>query len=279
MTEPRGRPWAIAPGCESDARFALGKVRGLRDREPVVGAVWLEDASSRDLYMVVDGVALIGVYGLLVPDLPVHGAEFATGYNCIRIAAGAAFTDPSVKAVALCIDSTGGMVSGCFELVEHLRFAARQARKPLVSIVKDTAASAAYAIATAGDSISVPNTGGVGSIGVIRMHIDFSGALAQQGIGVNLVHSGAHKVDGNPYAPLPRAVLDEWQEDLDAYRVLFAETVAGGRPMTVQAVLETEARMYEGPVKTETARELGLVDAVLSPDDALAALTNYVRTN
>jgi signal peptide peptidase SppA len=270
------KPWALAPGCEADARFAVAKLRTMKDREPVVGAVWLDAASPADLYMQVNGVALIGVYGLLVPDLPFHGCDWATGYNCLRIAVGTALTDPSVKAVALVIDSTGGMVAGCFELVEHLKFASRQARKPIVSIVKDTAASAAYAIATAGESISVPHTGGVGSIGVIRMHMDISGALKAQGVGVSLVHSGEHKVDGNPYEPLPAAVRDEWQEDLDAYRQLFAETVAASRPMSVQAVLDTEARMYEGPLKTGLAREIGLVDAVASPDDALSALIKAV---
>jgi signal peptide peptidase SppA len=278
MTE-HYKPWAILPSVESEARTTLARLKSIRDREKISGAVWLDDAASRDLYMVVDGVALIGVFGLLVPDLPFHGATMGTGYNCIRIAAGAAFADPSVKAIALCIDSTGGMVAGCFELVEHLRFASRQAKKPIVSIVKDTAASAAYALACAGESISVPKTGGVGSIGVILMHMDMSGMLENAGVKVSLVHSGAHKVDGNPYEPLKREVRDEWQDDLDAYRLLFAETVAASRPMSVQDVLDTEARMYEGPMKTEFARDEGLVDAVASPDDALAALIKHVSTS
>ena len=43
---------------------------------------------------------------------------------------------------------------------------------------------------------------------------------------LTLIHSGQHKVDGNPYQPLPEAVQDDIQREIDVLRFLFAETVA-----------------------------------------------------
>ena len=56
-----------------------------------------------------------------------------------------------------------------------------------------------------------------------------SGALDQKGIAVTLIHAGAHKIDANPYQPLPEAVHDQMQRELEVVRFLFAETVAAGR--------------------------------------------------
>jgi ClpP class serine protease len=75
----------------------------------------------------------------------------------------------------------------------------------------------------------LPRTGAVGSIGVVALHTDMSGALDQKGIAVTLIHAGSHKIDANPYQPLPEAVHDQMQRELEVVRFLFAETVAAGR--------------------------------------------------
>ena len=55
------------------------------------------------------------------------------------------------------IDSPGGEVSGCFDLVDTI--AAARGQKPIWSIVDDCACSAAYAIASAADRIILPRDG------------------------------------------------------------------------------------------------------------------------
>jgi ClpP class serine protease len=63
-----------------------------------------------------------------------------------------------------------------------------------------------------------------------------------------LIHSGRHKVDGNPYAPLPEAVQGDIQREIDVLRFLFAETVTAGRAgrLSQEAALATEAATYRG---------------------------------
>jgi len=80
------------------------------------------------------------------------------------------------------------------------------------------------------------------------MHADLSGQLDRDGVRVTLIHAGSHKVDGNPYAPLPDAVRDDIQREIDVLRFLFAETVVAGRAgsLSQDAALTTEAAIYRG---------------------------------
>jgi len=234
------------------------------------GVCWIEDSHGNQLYEVIDGVAVIGIYGSLVPVLSFHGSEYITGYNCIRIAAATALADPDVKAIAYDVSSPGGYVSGCFELAEFLREVS--AEKPTMAIVRDLCASAAYALSSTAEIMTVPQTGAVGSIGVVRMHGDFSKMFKDWGIDITLIHSGARKVDGTPYRPLPEDVEAKWQTTVDAYRRLFADHVSAGRGIDLETVMNTEAELYDGPVNLIQARDLGLIDQIMSPDQAFAAL-------
>ena len=90
-----------------------------------------------------------------------------------------------------------------------------------------------------------------------------SGALDQKGIAVTLIHSGVHKIDANPYQPLPEAVHDQMQRELEVVRFLFAETVATGRGdrMTHAAALSTEAAVF----RWADAITAGLADELADP--------------
>jgi ClpP class serine protease len=74
----------------------------------------------------------------------------------------------------------GGEVSGCFDLVDAIY--AIRGKKPIWGILNEYAYSAGYAIASACDYVTVPRTGGVGSIGVITMHVDMSKAIDSAGL-------------------------------------------------------------------------------------------------
>lgn len=229
-----------------------------------------------------DGIAIIGLRGYLMDEYPWVGDSWATGYDAVRYQADEAFLDPDVKGIALDVRSYGGYVAGCFDLCDHL-FALKQSTgRPVVAILSEYAYSAAYAIASVADSISVPRTGGVGSIGVVCEHVNIAGALEKWGEKITLIHSGEHKIDGNPFEELPDTVRADMQADLDATRQLFAETVSRGRTtagkkLSVEDVLATEARTYDGPLMTAHAVELGLADAVLAPADAFAAFVDAIN--
>ncbi|OYZ99323.1 MAG: serine peptidase, partial [Rhodobacterales bacterium 17-64-5] len=196
-----------------------------------------------------------------------------TSYEGIAAQITAAASDPMVRGIALEIDSFGGEVAGVFDLADAIRTA--RASKPVWAFVAEHAFSAGYALASQADRIILPRTGAVGSIGVVVMHADLSGQLSDAGVTVTLIHSGAHKVDGNPYAPLPDLVRARIQAEIDNIRTLFAQTVAAGRGrrLSAEAALATEAECYRGA----EAVAAGLADEVSDPASAFAAFADVVN--
>ncbi|MCV2876357.1 S49 family peptidase [Rhodobacteraceae bacterium XHP0102] len=211
-------------------------------------------------YPVVDGIAVMEISGVLIHRGGWIGQSSGqTSYEGITAQIEAAASDPTVRGVALEIDSFGGEVAGVFDLADRIRALRRD--KPVWAFVAEHAFSAGYALASQADRILLPRTGAVGSIGVVVMHADLSGQLDQDGVRVTMIHSGAHKVDGNPYAPLPENVRDDIQREIDILRFLFAETVTAGRSsrLSQDAALATEAATYRGT----DAVAAGLADEVI----------------
>jgi signal peptide peptidase SppA len=212
-------------------------------------------------------VAMIGVQGTLVQKLgtlrPYSGM---TGYDGLRESILRAHADPAVEAIMLDVDSPGGEVAGCFDLVDMIY--GLRGDKPIWSILSESAYSAAYAIASATDRIIVPRTGGVGSIGVITMHVDWSKALTSAGVAVTFITYGDRKADFHPEIPLSPEALAAAQADIDTMGELFVNTVARNRNLAADAVRDTQAACFMG----ENGVSRGLADAVMAPDAALLAL-------
>lgn len=222
-------------------------------------------------YKVVNDVAVIPIRGTLVHKLgtlrPYSGM---TGYDGIRMNLGLAQSDTEVKAIALDEDSCGGEVSGLFDLVDDIfAMSARQGgKKPIWAILDDRAYSAGYAIASAADRIIVPQAGGVGSIGTIVIHSEFSEALKKEGIAVTIIRSDELKAEGNPYEQLSAEARDRIQAEIDDLNDLFVRTVARNRGLDEKAVRATRAGVFTGPSALARAVSLGFADQVLPPDTA-----------
>jgi signal peptide peptidase SppA len=225
-------------------------------------------------FAVIDGIAVIEIAGTLVHRGAWIGQSSGlTSYEGIAAQLQAALADPGIRGIALDIDSFGGEVAGAFDLADRIR--AARAQKPVHAFVAEHALSAGYVLASQADRIILPRTGAVGSIGVVALHTDMSGALDQKGIAVTLIHAGAHKIDANPYQPLPEAVHDQMQRQLEVVRFLFAETVAAGRGdrLTQAAALATEAAVFRGV----DAIAAGLADDLADPVTAFHAFAAAPR--
>lgn len=193
-------------------------------------------------------VRMIGVInisgGLVNRPMPGASGPGPASYAAIRAAFDVMLEDDSVSDIVLRIESPGGMVAGCFDLSDHI-FASR-GRKPIHALVDDYAYSAAFALAAACDDIWVSRTGGVGSVGAVAYHEEFSGWNAKVGRTVTAVHSGEHKIDFSMDFPLKAGAKDWLQASVDTARQAFAEAVARYRGLSVEAVLATEAGIFEG---------------------------------
>lgn len=222
------------------------------------------------MYELVNGVAMIPVEGTLVHKSGWVGAYSGmTGYDGLAAQLRQAMADPDVKAIWLDIDSPGGEVSGCFDLVDEI-FASNKANggKPIWSFINEQATSAAYALASAADKIFMPRTGIAGSIGVYVLFVDETNALTKEGLKVEFIRSGTNKARETGYEPLADDRREKLQARVDADRRLFARTVARNRAMSIKSVLDTEADWYGA----DDSLQLGLVDGVLSQIEAFGKL-------
>lgn len=261
------QPWALNPAAVPHAVAALERCAG--QMEAAAGKLRSYDPDDPG-YDMLAGVAVIPVRGVLLSRLGMlrpYGI-YATGYDGIRQAWLTAMADPQVRAIAFDIDSPGGMVSGLFDLADMIH--AGRGRKASWSILSESAYSAAYQLASSTDRITVPRTGGAGSIGVITMLVDFSGALSEAGIGVHFVHYGKHKAEEGRamYTGVKPDLLARVQAEVDRFGEMFVGVVARNRGMEASAIRAQEARTYRG----DDARAQGLADAVMAPDEAFRAL-------
>ena len=160
-------------------------------------------ASSRKSTKGGGQIAVIPVYDSLVfRTLGLRALSGLTSYEDIRGRFREARDDSSVEGILFDIDSHGGEEAGLFDLVDEIHEA--RGEKPIMAVANEMAYSAAYAIASAADEIYLPRTGGVGSIGVVALHVDQSSYDAQKGFKYTYIYAGSHKIDYSPRPPFPR---------------------------------------------------------------------------
>lgn len=228
-----------------------------------------EDAEPRPVrsYQVTNGIAVLPVSGTLVSKTrslqPYSGM---TGYNGIVARLQQAMSDPGVDGILLDLDTPGGTVAGAFDCADII--ARVRDIKPVWALANDMNCSAGQLIASAASRRLVTQTARTGSVGVMMAHSNYGEALKTNGVEVTLIYSGAHKVDGNPYGKIPKAVRDDFQSKIDATRQLFAEKVAGYMGVSVQAILDTEAAVFIG----QESVEQGLADELVNNIDALSVM-------
>lgn len=277
------KPCVVATGMDALIASSLNAVISHPRSEELMNAqasagdgFWFASDDWRAVYrpyVVSGGVLQIPVKGVLLNDFSFAFGAYATGYDYIWRAFDRGMSDPEVLGIALVINSPGGIVAGNFDLVD--RMFAMRGTKPIRAFVNENAYSAAYSIASVADQISVSRTGGVGSIGVVMFHTDYSGMMAKDGVKRTYVFAGAHKVDGNGTEALPDAVKSRWQEQINETYEVFVSTVARNRGLDEQAIRETEALTFTA----NQAIANKLADTIGSFDDQLAAFAVEMSTN
>ena len=191
------KPALIAPTYVDFLSSNLGNLRAtnLNEEKKNVQSAQADMLSSYGVagsddkpFAYADGIAFIPVAGLLINRFNYSFGGWVTGYNYIRSQLNMALMDDDVKGIVFDVNSGGGQVAGCFELVDDI-YASRQV-KPSVAIIDASCYSAAYAIASAATKMIITPSGGAGSVGVVATHFDFSKAMDDYGVKVTFIYSG-----------------------------------------------------------------------------------------
>lgn len=242
-----GQPLLVHPAMGE--QIIGGYLHGAVDARPPLLTIGELAAGTTDpltgVVTAARSVAVLNISGALVNRFeggmceagPVSYEEALAAYN-------QALNDPAIESIVLRLETPGGMASGLFDLAD--RIYETRGQKPVIAAIDDYAYSAGYGLAAACDQIWITRTGGAGSVGVIAYHYDQSGYDQKIGLKVTPVFSGAHKADMSPHAPLADDQRAWLQQRMDTMRQMFAESVAKYRGMTTDAVLATEAQVYQG---------------------------------
>jgi len=256
-----GTPLLIARPKLDVILSVLGSRIGLPDRDMAFPIPEPKQARA----FAQSGIAVIPVFGTLVKrSLGLDAASGLMAYDELESRLETALADPQVAGILLDLDSPGGEAGGVFELAERIRAASRI--KPIWAHANDAAYSAAYAIAAACQRVTLSQTAGVGSVGVIALHVDQAVKDAKDGLHYTAVFAGGHKNDLSPHEPLSPQAAGTLQSEVDRLYGIFTTQVAAMRQLDVDAVRATEAAVYFG----ENAVAVGLADAVLPFDQVLA---------
>lgn len=260
-------PWAIAPEyLMSMSEIVTAHLRGpklnLKDIETRI--LTMDDMPGRRDYSVENGVAIIPISGPISKNPDIFDRVFfgMTSSSSIMNDILKAIADPQVSEIILTIDSPGGTVDGTQELARVI-YESRE-EKPITAFSDGLIASAAYWIGSAANKIFISgDTVGVGSIGVIATHIDYSEMEKQDGVKITEIFAGKYKNALSKHFPLSETGLSYIQDRIDYLYSVFINDISGFRGISHEKALSmADGKVYVG----KNAIDAGLVDGVSTLD-------------
>lgn len=267
-------PLLITPEYGSVVTSALAERIGV---QPMVGDDVIASyhrPNARDNFNRRSGILTMPIVGGLVhrgdgPDALSGLQSYTSLHNKIE----ALLADDITRGILIDGDTGGGEAAGLQELADWLPKASKQAGKPVWWIANTSTGSAAYWLASSAERIYAAPNSRTGSIGVYVQHVDMSKQVEKRGLVVSFIYAGDHKLDGNPFGPLPDDVRASIQSGVDRLYGDFVSAVASNRELDEKVVRKTQAKVF-GP---EEAREIGLVDGVGGLGSVLAAFTEHLN--
>ena len=215
-----------------------------------------ERSSNSRILSIAGDIAQIDVSGVLTKRPDFFAYLFGGGnttYDEISRALAQAEVDPEINRIVMDIDSGGGQFDGLFDVI-----AAMQATtKPIDVVSSGLTASAAFAIASQGDTLRASTKASrIGSVGVVatfRVSEDI----------VEITSTNAPKKRPNVAT---QEGVDMVKEELDALHELFVDAIATGRGVSVDKV---NADFGQGAtLLAEDALKRGMIDAVSGVESA-----------
>jgi protease-4 len=234
---------------------------------------------SRTLWRVLFFLALAIAVGAIAGRFALERS--AVGERIARVTVGGTITtdaarlrmfntiadDDTVKAVIVAINSPGGTTAGGEELYEAL--GKLREKKPVVAVISELGASAAYMTAIASDRIYARRLSIVGSIGVLYQHVNAGKLLDTIGVDLDKVQTGPLKAEPDLDEPLLGPARVSLQALVDDSFAWFVDIVAERRalPRTEVEIL-ADGRIVTG----RQGVDLKLIDAIGGEAEAIAWL-------
>jgi protease-4 len=211
-------------------------------------------------------IAVVEVRGAIVSRAPalLGGVARVAIDERVMGALRVAREDRRVRGVVLHIDSPGGSVIASDRI--HREVVRLAARKPVVALFGNVAASGGYYIAAGAHAIIAEPTCITGSIGVVATHLVLEPVLEKLGIVTERIKRGVRADMMSTTRPFTVDEREAMLRDIDGHYADFVALVARGRGRPVETIEAlARGRVYSG---AEAAR-VGLVDRLGGFDAAV----------
>ena len=212
-----------------------------------------------------------GPFGTVVGVVRIDGAITPTGAasaNRIVPALEKAFTYPNVKAVVLSIDSPGGAAVEAERIYRAIEGLRKRHDKPVIAIINNVGASAAYMIAMHTDKVYAARYSLVGSIGTMIDGWDVHRAMARLEVAQRVYASGHLKSMLSPFLPMSKDAEDKAQALVNQGGATFVADLKATRGTLLKADIDYgSGEIWAG----DKAKAIGLVDEIATLDEVIAA--------
>ena len=191
-----------------------------------------------------------------------------------------AMEDKGAQALVLLINSPGGSPVQAGLISDEIHRLRAQHKKPVYAVVEETAASAAYYIASAADKIYVDKASIVGSIGVLINGFGFVDTLDKLGIERRLLTAGENKGFLDPFSPQSEAHKQHAQTMLEQIHRQFIDVVKKGRGERLKETPEMFSGLFwtgEQSVALGLADDFGSLDSVARDVVKAEKLVDYTN--
>ena len=179
-----------------------------------------------------------------------------------------AFEKDNVKAVVLSIDSPGGAPVEAERIYQAIKAFKKKNPKPVVAVINNVGASAAYLIALHTDKIYAAKYSLVGSIGAVLSGWDFHKALEKFEVRQRVYASGSMKSMLNPFVPMTPEADRKAQQMVQKMGERFKGEVQAARGKKLKEGMDyyTTGEVWDGI----EAKEIGLTDEIGTLDTVVA---------
>lgn len=197
--------------------------------------------------------------------LPIKGMISDSSFTIKKL--GKFLKADDVKGLLIRIDSPGGYPGSGHAIFSEVKRFSQQ--KPVVVMIENSCASAAYLIACGASMIVATPASMVGSIGAFMRIPDAKGFMNDWKVDMHHIASGEYKTAGSPFKFLTSEEQKYLQEVCDDSYEQFVEDVAKSRGLDMQqSSIWANGKVMMAP----KALKLGLIDQLGSPYDALEEL-------
>lgn len=177
-----------------------------------------------------------------------------------------AFEDKHIKAIALSIDSPGGAPVEAERITRAIAALKKANPKPVVAVINNAGASAAYMIALHADKIYAGRYSLVGSIGAVMTGWDFHKVLEKVEVKQRIYASGPLKSMFNPFTEESPEAAKKARQMVDNFGKAFVDEVRATRGPKLKADFNYgSGEVWSG----KEALDIGLIDEIGTIDDVI----------